>query len=162
MLPCTYAEARKARGVHRRNDVGGWTAKREQLEAGWTFIGSGHSRHAYLAPSGVVYKVGWTGSNKAEHEAATIMRSANHPFIGVPETRYYDTLGVLAMQYIEGTPGIPDDGRRKFEAAIKKFGCIDWWYLNFIYDGTKLWMIDLGEFADGSMSGLAEQVAKIK
>ena len=158
MLSCTVAEAREAQAIHDKYGKGGWNSKQRDIEGGWRFLGSGHSRWAYLAPSGTVYKVGQKSCNKAEHDAAQVLRSVPNDLVGIPQTRYYKSVGILAMEFVQGKAGIPQEDKDSYRMAIDALGIVDQWYLNFIFDGVKVWLIDLGEFAGMGMSALRSRL----
>jgi hypothetical protein len=74
---------------------------------GWTYLGSGVSRRAYLSPSGVVYKVAITPYerqyNRWEYYASITMRNLPEyewarKKVYIPEAEMYGD--VIAMEYI--------------------------------------------------------------
>ena len=93
---------------------------------GWSYLGSGVSRSAYLSPSGVVYKVGDDICNEAEFYAAQMLQDklrACSPrmaraikVLHFPKVRYFEKLNILAMEYIEETHDDYIDGPSFYEA----------------------------------------------
>lgn len=83
------------------------------LPEGWKFLASGISRRAYLAPSGVVYKVQRNPEseyqgNKGEHETAEkVRRSGNVRGAYIPRTALYKVPGswVIALEFMDGIRG---------------------------------------------------------
>ncbi|WMI33864.1 serine/threonine kinase [Streptomyces phage Patelgo] len=77
---------------------------------GWKFLAAGISRRAYLAPSGVVYKVMKTPGtdyqgNKGEHETAErVRRSGQVKGAIIPRTALYKVPGcyVIALEFMDG------------------------------------------------------------
>ena len=76
---------------------------------GWTLLGSGCYRAAFLAPSGVVYKIGQRWANVAEVRVARRLRARTFDGIYIPLASAFSfglrgrTEVVCAMEYIEGT-----------------------------------------------------------
>lgn len=88
--------------------------RRPLIPEGWTRVGSGAYRTAYLSPGGVIYKVehnyatgaGWGQSNRGEYEniLRMVRENARHEFCRLPKSTYFqlDGRGVMAMEYING------------------------------------------------------------
>ncbi len=57
---------------------------------GWTRIGAGCSRTAYLAPDGVIYKVGRPEDNSNEAMAYAILGMLEHLMFAVPKVQEYE------------------------------------------------------------------------
>jgi hypothetical protein len=80
------------------------------IPAGWKFLAAGISRRAYLAPSGVVYKVMKTvgatyQGNASEHETAErCRRSGSVKGAILPRTALYKVPGcsVIALEFMDG------------------------------------------------------------
>jgi len=86
---------------------------RPVMPDGWTRIGSGAYRVAFLSPDGVIYKVehsyngvSWGQSNRGEYEniLRMIRQNVRHDFCRLPKSTYFqlDGRGVMAMEYIDG------------------------------------------------------------
>ncbi|QZE11360.1 hypothetical protein SEA_FORREST_257 [Streptomyces phage Forrest] len=81
-----------------------------ELMEGWRYLASGVSRSAYLAPSGVVYKVMKTPGatyqgNKEEHETAErARRSGSVKGAYIPRTTLWEVPGcyVIAIEFMDG------------------------------------------------------------
>lgn len=74
---------------------------------GWTFLGAGAYRQAFLSPTGTVYKVAkyYPEENENEHRACTrIRQNVKQDLVYVPETSLYGQ--VLAMEYVDGSPAL--------------------------------------------------------
>lgn len=77
---------------------------------GWEFLGAGCYRSAYLAPSGVVYKIGHDSGNRQEASTAQRLRKLNIPGIYIPKTSSFNfevnthrhRRTIVAMEYIDG------------------------------------------------------------
>ncbi|AVD99384.1 hypothetical protein SEA_BILLNYE_213 [Streptomyces phage BillNye] len=83
------------------------------IPEGWTYLGEGESRIAFLSPSGVVYKREvndgeWFGANSIEYRY--LRKAAGIPVQGwrVPEHQLYDIpvgykmVSVMAMEFVGG------------------------------------------------------------
>ena len=82
-----------------------------RTRSNWTVLGSGISRTAYLAPDGVVYKVGYSDDNKNDAAAYAFLSKLPHPIYSVPvaaeyipimQDEYGTAISVCAMEYIDG------------------------------------------------------------
>lgn len=125
----------------------------ERAPDGWKHLGSGWSRYAFLAPDGVVYKVGYNYVNRDERHNISLLSKIEHPTIKVPACTTWtiknvpskrsreDFTLVNAMEFIEGKMGHPGN-----DDIWKIFGVEDGFGGNFIQTNTGLtYLIDLGE-----------------
>lgn len=145
---------------------GGMTCAAEQ--AGWTILGSGCSRTAYLSPEGVVYKVGQPGSNINEVKRIQTFRKrkpvgpikfpeASLWNVAVPHPNYDGThQPVVAMEHIKSDPEAhaywakgPYAERLYpiYEQIAEKFNLTDMFLGNIIVAGMDaIYIIDAGEW----------------
>lgn len=77
---------------------------------GWTYLGSGSYRHAFLAPDGFVYKVnlsndwntsGW-GMNAHVHSEYTALSSLIFGIARMARCDYFTDSDVMVQEYVEG------------------------------------------------------------
>lgn len=141
---------------------------------GWEFLGSGISRSAYLAPSGVVYKVQRYGDscNQKEHlwakeyrrlhrEGHPVIRWANK-LVRVPRTALYCGGKVIAMEYF-GTdrPEYCSPVYKRAKTATKLLNFTDCHVGNVRVSGKRLALIDLG-FEQLTKATLANAEKRLK
>lgn len=80
-----------------------------ELPPGWTFLGHGAWRNAFLSPTGVVYKLQIGDQDTANYEEyQNYLEIIKTPIPGwyVPEVDLYSVgpIDIIAMEYIEGEP----------------------------------------------------------
>lgn len=130
-----------------------------EMPKGWEYISSGSTRCAYLGPDGVVYKVGRSRINNAEHENMVSCRAMpEHEYLRFPLTAVFDVgsndrfgepLNVLAMEYVPDTTHENLLPANVLSETFDVYGLSDMFYANWRVheaDGKVLvTIIDAGE-----------------
>lgn len=88
-----------------QDEWGDWDCVDGPLPEGWTYLGSGVSRAAFLGPDGWVYKFGSTWANDGEVNAAQRLFTEQDSTFGVPWVEHvgdYGHYSVIRAEYIAG------------------------------------------------------------
>jgi hypothetical protein len=92
-----------------------WYADDSLMDSGWEFLDAGCTRYAWLAPDGVVYKIGTSITNALEHEAMAsvemneaLLNTLLGEGIHIPKSSLYcfedevrGESNVIAVEYVE-------------------------------------------------------------
>lgn len=129
------------------------------IPEGWTKVGEGSYREAFLAPDGVCYKRNRSGRPRWQTNAGEWKKYRQHRKtklpgnLRLPRMRYFPSCGVLATEHINGLSGEALRSDRAAHDAYMEASRVAQRHLhvwdthdkNFVVVGPTVYLVDLGD-----------------
>lgn len=166
----TAANAKVAQDIDKQYENQNTQAKRRQfvknLSNGWSLVGEGASRNAWLGPDGIVYKVCYEESNEIEYENVKKWKKKKlPPEFKIPDATLYMNSRVIAMPFVKVSKSKRYDSHgkdwrwhdensctrlrcpKRLNNELEGMGYQDFHTKNVLIDDAgKFWIIDFNAF----------------